>query len=272
MPLHLNSITNDATKNQLVGWIFSNVISETHSMYATEDKKYMYSRYNIINDYTGETIGYIIYTMANREKELEILDVDIVWKNNTATTLQFNEIREGSSEANEYYEAEVADGGGHLEIETVNRHMISGDLVNTRREVFVSAFPFQLNVFEDMDSFNEKMGFKNPIKVGNTDIKVGGFSKKFIMPGGLCDLQRKKTESYSFLVGKVESYRDMKVIFGDVVLPFVFAKVDTALGVIPVAMGKEVFDLEDLKVGCIVAMKADIKADMLSWETNLVVG
>ncbi|MBQ3216741.1 MAG: hypothetical protein IJB35_02875, partial [Oscillospiraceae bacterium] len=50
--------------------------------------------------------------------------------------------------------------------------------------------------------------------------------------------------------------------FGEAALPFVLAKVDTALGAIPVAMGREVFDLKELKAGCIVAMNADIKADL----------
>ena len=58
------------------------------------------------------------------------------------------------------------------------------------------------------------------------------------------------------------SYRDVEIAFGETVYPFVLAQVDTALGVIPVSMGREVFDLEDLQVGRIIAMNADIKADL----------
>ena len=45
-------------------------------------------------------------------------------------------------------------------------------------------------------------------------------------------------------------------------LPFVLAKVDTAAGVVPVAMGRDVFDLSNLTVGCIVAMDTVVKADV----------
>ena len=38
--------------------------------------------------------------------------------------------------------------------------------------------------------------------------------------------------------------------------------VDTALGVVPVAMGRDVFDLKKLKVGCVIAMNAVVKADV----------
>lgn len=51
-------------------------------------------------------------------------------------------------------------------------------------------------------------------------------------------------------------------IFGDTVYPFVLAQADTALGVIPVSMSREVFELEKLKVGCVIVMNADIKADL----------
>ena len=59
---------------------------------------------------------------------------------------------------------------------------------------------------------------------------------------------------YSFVIGKVESFRDVSPNFGDHKIPFVLAMVDTALGVVPVAMGRNVFDLKELKVGCVIAM------------------
>ena len=152
--------------------------------------------------------------------------------------------------------------GQHLELETVNRHVVSTEIIDTEREVFISAFPFELSVYADMNAFNEWAGFNRVITVGDTDLKVGGFSEKFMMPGGLFNDKKKSDESYSFVVGKVVSYRDVEIAFGETVYPFVLAQVDTALGVIPVSMGREVFDLEHLQVGCIVAMNADIKADM----------
>ena len=68
--------------------------------------------------------------------------------------------------------------------------------------------------------------------------------------------------NYSFIVGTVKSFRDVSPDFGDNKLPFVVAKVDTAVGVVPVAMGRDVFDLKELKVGCVIAMNAVVKADV----------
>ena len=87
-----------------------------------------------------------------------------------------------------------------------------------------------------------------------------------MMPGGLFDPEKKEDESYSFIIGKVVSYRDVEIAFGETVLPFVLAQVETGLGIIPVSMGREVFDLSELEIGCIIAMNADIKADVANPE------
>ena len=262
MPLHLNSITNDGQNAKSIAWILQKGMDACDSVFVTEDMKYFHARCNIIDRLSGDAIGRIVYTLLLGEKIMEILDLDIVWNNKTSTRLRFNTLRDGSSDSNEYYEAETVEEGQHLELETVNRHVVSTEILDTEREVFISAFPFELSVYADMKAFNEWAGFHRAIAIGDTDLKVGGFSEKFMMPGGLFNDKKKSDESYSFVLGKVVSYRDVEIAFGETVYPFVLAQVDTALGVIPVSMGREVFDLERLRVGCVVAMNADIKADM----------
>lgn len=262
MPLHLNSITNDSQKAEPLAWILQKGMDECDSVFITEDQKYFHIRCNIVDRLTGKAIGRIVYTILHGEKVLEIKDLDIVWNNDTATLLQFNILRDGSSDSNEYYEAETVDEGQHLEIETVNRHVVSADILDTEREVYISAFPFELSVYHDINEFNKWAGFNREITVGDTELKVGGFSEKFMMPGGLLNAEKKSDERYSFVIGKAISYRDVEIAFGETIYPFVLAQVDTALGVIPVSMGRDVFDLENLQVGCIIAMNADIKADL----------
>ena len=41
----------------------------------------------------------------------------------------------------------------------MNRHVVSEVIVNTKREAYISAFPFELNVFDDIRAFNEWAGF-----------------------------------------------------------------------------------------------------------------
>ena len=82
------------------------------------------------------------------------------------------------------------------------------------------------------------------------------------MPGGILGGNKEEDESYSFLLGKVLSWQDVRWMIGENALDFVIVWLDTALGEIPAAMGREVFDLSKLKEGAIIAMNADIKADL----------
>ena len=144
----------------------------------------------------------------------------------------------------------------------VHRHTISDDSIeDCERKVRISVFPFELSVYKDMDAFNKWAGFGDGKEVGNTGLKVGGFSETFAMPGGMFK-EKADDESYSFLVGRVKSFRDVQVSFGEISWDFVLANVYTALGTVPVAMGREVFDLSALEPEVIVAMNADVKADM----------
>ena len=262
MPLHLNSITNNSRKTDALAWMLQNGMNKSESLFITEDKKYLHIRCNIPDRLSGKTVGKLVYTIVNCENALQILDLDIVWENSVPTLLRFNALREGSSDANEYYDAEVKDGGQHLEIETVNRHVIPEDIIDTEREVYISAFPFELNVYDDIAAFNAWAGFGNGVQVGDTDLTVQGLSERFMMPGGILNDKKQKDESYSFVLGKVVSYREVEIEFGETVYQFVLAMMDTALGIIPVSMGRDVFDLRNLRAGCMVAMNADIKADL----------
>lgn len=266
MPLNLGSITNDTQNEEAYAWILQRGINEGESVFVTEDQKYLHIRSQITDRISGRAIGRIVYTVKHRETFLEIEDIDIVWNNAIPTCLHFNTLKDGSSDACEYYEVETMQDGQHLEIETVNRHVVSEDILGTKREVYISAFPFELSVYADMDAFNQWAGFGDGITVGNTEFKVGGFSERFAMPGGMFRKKDDNDESYSFMIGRVISYQDVEIAFGQAVYPFILAQVDTALGVIPVSMSREVFDLANLKEGCVVAMNTEIKADLAKEE------
>lgn len=266
MPLHLQSIINDNQKAEFFAGIVSEGMDACDAVIFSEDEKQFHARCIIIDRLSDEIIGRIVYTIRIGEEFHEIMDLDIIWNNATPALVKFNTLKECSSDSNEYYEAETVETGRHFELETVNRYAISEDILGTEREVFISAFPFQLNVFHDINAFNEWAGLNREITIPGIGQRMCGFSDRFIMPGGLFDSKKKDDESYSFAVGEVVSFRDVEIAFGEKTYPFVLAQVDTALGIIPISMSRDVFDLKNLQVGCIVSMAADIKADLAKEE------
>ena len=63
------------------------------------------------------------------------------------------------------------------------------------------------------------------------------------------------------MAGTIKSYEDATLSFGSQKHEVIIAQLDTALGVLPTLIGKEVFDFRNIAVGKIVFMNACIKAN-----------
>lgn len=262
MPLHLDSLTNDPQNREYLAHILGPVFTDTFEAFPVKDKKLFYGRSKMIDVLTGKMIGKFCFTIWENTKKQrnEILDLDITLDNPDMVALHFLERLDRSDPVTEYYDVETAEGEQHLEIETANRYAINKDIADTVQDVFISIFPFKVNMFDDMKGFNEFMGFSKPIKVGPIDFHVGGLSETFIAPGNM--IMKDGEDGEAFVVGTVESCRDVKVNMGKTNLSFVLAQVKTALGAVPVAMSRDVFQIEGIRPGKILAMLGFVKADL----------
>ena len=154
---------------------------------------------------------------------------------------------------------EAVAGGQHLQVETVDRNAVAEEITGSRRMVFCSAFPYQLSVYADMDELNESLGFVKRDQDGK--IVSPGLAATFAAPGTGWPRDDEDSSPYSVLVGTVQSIREVSMDVGGEVLPFTVALLETALGLTPVAMNREVFYLENLVPGSAVIMNAYVKAD-----------
>ena len=265
MPLHLNSLVNGNTdlNAELLAHIVGPALQANNRCLVTQDKLHLIGSSDMVDTRTGKVIGYYIYTIWSNLKEQrnEILDLDIILYNEKTTSIRFLRRLPSSSDSNEYYDAETCKTEQHFQLETVCRYTVSQEIEATARNVYISAFPFELSIFDSISAFNRHIGFKEHHPIGKTDLTTDGLSETFLAPGNILS-SKNDDETFSFVIGKVESYKDVTVNFGKINLDFVIAQVDTAFGNIPVAMGRDVFDIEKLIPGMIVAMNAYIKADL----------
>ncbi len=273
MPLHLDSMTNISDNSNILAWMIGQVNSSEVG-FASGSSDYIHLFKPLIDSKSNRSVGMVVYTLKNNdaEKTLQILDVDMVFENQESVDLSFISLREGSSDSNEYYDVELQNGkNGHMCIETVNRHMIEEEICGTTRSVHLCAFPFRFSLYESMDELNQALGFKSPIKVKNTDIEVSGFSEEFVAPGEL--FGAKEGETFSFIIGRIENYREVAIQMDKDSLSFILANVNTGAGTIPVPMGRDVFELQNIHEGSYVAMSADVKADFAdAYQKNVVTG
>ena len=260
MPIHIQSLTAKSNDSSLLAALLQGALEHSDAAVISEDQSYIQMAQFLVDVLSGQRIGKLVYTMFRSadEKSLNVLDLDITLDSEATTELRFLEKLPASSDANEYYDVEASDEGQRLQVETVNRYLIRQEIENTTQTVRTSAFPFRLTVYKDLDELNQKLGFPGQ---SVNEMEVVGLHEHFAAPGSFSQDEAFKGETFSVIVGTVKSVRDVEVRFGKYRIPFVIAQIDSALGLLPTAMGRDVFDLDGLVPGAAVMMYADIKAD-----------
>ncbi len=262
MPIHLQSITSKGDDSELFAALLQGALDHSDAAVVSNDQQYLQIAQFITDTISGERIGKLVTTMfrSDQEKELRILDIDIVIDSAKPIRIKFVKKLPPSSDANEYYDVETIPEEQHLQVETVNRYFIERDIENTEQTVRACAFPFKLSVYENVDAMNEALGFK-PKRIDELDMTIGGLSNTFTAPAGILTHEGDEGEIYTFLVGTVQSFRDVEISFDRFRIPFVIVQLETALGLLPTAVGRDVFEIETITSGKVIAMKADIKVD-----------
>ena len=262
MPVHFNSFIADR-EEQLKTKLFSDIITkyteEADNVFVNDEKTKIHMTSYFKDIHTKKEIGKVVITLILRPDNIELVDTDIVLLSDHKTNLHFEEKLEESSEANEYYMVYDLDQEKHFDIETVNRYTIPEDIENKDIDAYLSAFPFQLDVFENEDEMNKTLGLGNEV-----DIPAGGKKVITMDPRMMSDgrVMTGAKEPCSFIIGEVLGFKNVEVNIADNNIKFKIIELDTAIGNMPVAVHEENFDLSKLKKGALVGMVADIKADL----------
>ena len=168
MPVHFNSFIADREeqlKTKLFSDIVTNYTEEADNVFVNDDKTkiHMTSYFKDIN--TKKNIGKVVITLIVRKDNIELVDSDIVLLSDKKIKLHFEEKLEQSSEANEYYMVYDLESERHFDIETVNRYCIKEELEDSDRDAYLSAFPFQLDLYENEEEMNKALGMGEEVDI-----------------------------------------------------------------------------------------------------------
>lgn len=261
MPVHFNSFIDDKEED-LRKKLFSDIVTKytekADNVFVNDDKTKIHTTTFFKDIHTKKEMGKVVITLIVRPDNIELVDTDIVLLSDHKTKLPFEEKLEESSEANEYYMVYDLDQEKHFDIETVNRYTISEDIENTEKEVYLSAFPFQLDVFQDEEEMNKTLGLGKEVDIPSVGKKVITMDPRMMSDGRV---MTGANEPCSFIIGEVTDFKDVEVNIADNNIKFTIIDLDTAIGNMPVAVHGENFDLSKLKKGALIGMLADIKAD-----------
>ena len=262
MPVHFNSFIADK-EEQLKTKLFSDIITkyteEADNVFVNDEKTKIHMTSYFKDIHTKKEIGKVVITLILRPDNIELVDTDIVLLSDHKTNLHFEEKLEESSEANEYYMVYDLGQEKHFDIETVNRYTIPEDIENKDIDAYLSAFPFQLDVFENEDEMNKTLGLGNEVDIPAIGKKAITMDPRMMSDGRVMTGVK---EPCSFIIGEVLGFKNVEVNIADNNIKFKIIELDTAIGNMPVAVHEENFDLSKLKKGALVGMVADIKADL----------
>lgn len=264
MPLHLDSIISEK-QDEVLKWLLQERAPNCEDIFADTTKRFLHFSEPLVDVSLRKPIGATVFTFKinDEKKTLELLDADIVLKNPSNTKVNFLKRLPQSSEANEYYDADT-EFGGKFQLETVNRYLLDESPEGKEYAVNLSAFPFQLSVYDTMKDLNSALGFANPVKVGQTDMEVDGYGEDFVAPGSFINLLSGKPDSdetFSFVIGTIAEMQKCSVELAGELYSFFVAQIRSGMGNLPTLINPDRYDVSDLAPGKIVAMFADIKAD-----------
>lgn len=271
MPFRLDNIIDGRLQPAVRDWLLDAGLGGCESFFiggsggsgGSGGRRYNHLQHTLKDAGSGSPLGRLVYTVAmgGQPQDVALLDLDLVLENDRPTPLRFLELLPGSSPANEYYIVETAEEQ-RLVVETVDRHTEAGPLLGTEREVRISLFPFQADVFDSIDAFDRWAGFTGPSEPEGSERPVTGFSERFAMPEVMPEGEEEGDGHHSFLLGTVRDLREVTLDCGASRLPLLLAWVDTALGPVPAALSREAFDLSRLRPGCLLALYTYVKADI----------
>ena len=257
MPLHLMSLTpynpTQEDVDQLIWTIMNGVTT-----YYERIKMLYHFRKELVDQRSGEPVGNVIVSLVGDQKtgKSRYVDVDLSFYSDEPVRIQLeNKIGENSF-ANQHFNAvylEVAEQ--HFCLETVNRFGSNPELDGTEVSAYISIFPQRVTVYKDLKELNRAYGL--PKEIENPAMREIGITS-------ICysDTFIAAFEDYNKVFGTVVSMKDVELQMDPLTLNFVLAKVRTGFGIVPVAMSRELFDLENLAPGCALDIEGRIVADL----------
>lgn len=253
MPLHIGSFVEEKKSKKILAEILT-LCSKTQNP-ISPDGIHFHTEYPLVEK-NGKKIGKIVFTFDIADGHLNLIDGDIVGLPEKPTKLYFEHKLTKAGMTNEYYNVITEQNGFNFQIETVNRFFIKNKIEGTSQDVYLSAFPFVVEIYDDIYSFNKAHEF-GVVKLKNGKT-IHGFSKDYMCPNMH---ESNDNNPHSFILATVNEIEDIELKINMVTIKFKIIRLKTGAGIIPTFVSEKVFDLRELEEGKLLAVSANIKAD-----------
>ncbi|MDD5792327.1 MAG: hypothetical protein PUD22_07075 [Erysipelotrichaceae bacterium] len=207
MPIHFESfgICEDES-GDILSSLIDYVEENAKHIFASDDKKIIHLTAEL-NDSDNKRVLGIVLSMQMHEDFVEILDIDVTSLYASKNHLSFD-YRIGDRNITSYYDV-MDNSGHHFEIETVNCTVIKGKLVGGSYDVSMTAFPFDIEIHDNIEALNKEKGLDS--------IK---FKDNFTAPSSLFG----DHDVYTYVIGKIKSINYHTINLAEKEIPIVIMK------------------------------------------------
>ena len=291
MPAQIYTFVDDEKKKQgclegIVGLMQSEDGNGTYNYVCqSADQKFIMPTFNVIDKITGLPRMRITFTLKVCPNQYEIIDLGLFIVNNPVEVTFIEKLNESNDEV-EFYrigiDADTEPGTvgtmqtlnnlgrtfSHvMEIETVNRHAVNGELEGTTQKVGLSAFPYRFSAYNSMDEINATFGFQKGKPSGPEGLKIiEGLSPNFTSPSSF--VSKEKEQISSCLIGEITKTQEVLLAFGNEEVPCKIIWLKTGFGEIPMPVCATYDDYNEYTIGKYVCAFAYVKADFGQIDTN----
>ena len=106
---------------------------------------------------------------------------------------------------------------------------------------------------------NKALGLGKEIDIPGIGKKLIGMDSRMMSDGRI---MVGSNEPCSFIIGEVKSFESVEVDIAGNVIDFKIINLETGIGIMPVAVDEKNFNLSKLREKVLIAMAADVKADL----------
>lgn len=271
MPISANAFTKSEQEAEfilldLMKYIMKKMLDGTY--YAT-DGKHVQMAASCKDKLTKEDIVRAVFTMIQEGNDRSIIDTNIISKKEHFKKLYFaNKIRQ-EKEGYAFYDVKDEDGRLY-QVQTVNNYVYDESIVGKTLDVAVTLLPFQIEIYDSIEQYNEVKGISNqilPTFNGNNAKEVRmGVSEDFSVPGVL--VANDPNVVFSMVLGRVLTVRKCDIAFSERIITCYYIEIKSGDGSIPVIFSTDLVNDQKIKEGDLLEIMGDLKVDLASGDNS----
>lgn len=255
MPIRFESFIKEGDKNEKN--IAKDIINTCNSWgiasFRSKAPKYFMFEYPLTDEYTKQEFGLITNLIKIEDSKFKLRDCHLTINAEPKKIHLYKHLPDADEETHDYYLAKEDSlfPTPSFVVELVNRQAIWDEkLENKNVYAGLSAFAYQIEIFDDLDEYNKRFNSTEETPNLNFDYNLAAA------------IDAEGEDPCTFFQGEILDVQDVKAKLKENEIGFSIITIDCFLGPLKLVASRDVFNLSKLEKGKLLVTVATIKANL----------